>query len=85
MEGIGLSTIGVLITAGIVAVFAKLFLGFSTLESFLLAAIISSTDAAAVFAVLRAKSLALNNNLKSLLELESGSNDPMAVFMTVGL
>jgi cell volume regulation protein A len=85
MEGIGLSTIGVLITAGIVAVFAKLFLGFSALESFLLAAIISSTDAAAVFAVLRAKSLALNNNLKSLLELESGSNDPMAVFMTVGV
>lgn len=84
-EGVILATFGVLVTAGIVGAFTKYLLGFSWAESFLLGAIISSTDAAAVFSVLRAKSLHLKGTLKPLLEFESGSNDPMAVFLTVGL
>lgn len=85
-EGVILATFGVLLTAGIVGAFVKyLLVEFSWAESFLLGAIISSTDAAAVFSVLRAKSLHLKGNLKPLLEFESGSNDPMAVFLTVGL
>ena len=83
-EGIALSTIGVLITALILALFAVLVLKFSILEGLLLGAIVSSTDAAAVFSVLRSKKVSLSGELTPLLELESGSNDPMAVFLTVG-
>lgn len=80
-----LSTLGVLLTALLVGVFAVHALGFSPVEGLLLGAIVSSTDAAAVFSVLRSQKLTLKNNLKPLLELESGSNDPMAVFLTIGL
>ena len=79
----GLSTAGVALTALVVGIAAHLLLGFSPLEGLLLGAIISSTDAAAVFAVLRSKGVHLRGRLKPLLELESGSNDPMAVFLTV--
>ena len=85
VEAITLATLGVLLTAVIVGVFAHLVLNVSLLEGALLGAIISSTDAAAVFAILRAKSIHLKPGIKPLLELESGSNDPMAVFLTVGL
>lgn len=84
-QGIALSSIGVLISAGIVGVFAYFLLDFSVLESLLLGSIISSTDAAAVFSVLRSKSLGFKYRLKEIMEFESGTNDPMAIFLTVGL
>jgi len=82
---LSLSTIGVLLTAVVVAVFALFVLHFSFLEGLLLGAIISATDAAAVFSVLRTRNLQLTGKLLPLLELESGTNDPMAVFLTLGL
>ncbi|MCP9440673.1 MAG: potassium/proton antiporter [Nitrospira sp.] len=84
-RGLALSTIGVAITACLVGVFATVAVGFSWLEGLLIGAIVSSTDAAAVFAVMRSRSVRLRDPLKPLLELESGSNDPMAVFLTIGL
>ena len=84
-EGMLLSTVGVLITALVVGFFAYLLLDISFVEGFLLGSIVSSTDAAAVFSVLRSKGIGLKGKLKPLLELESGSNDPMAIFLTVGL
>lgn len=85
LPGLALSTIGVLLTALFVGCFAVVVLGFSLLEGMLLGAIVSSTDAAAVFAVLRSRNVSLRGQLAPLLELESGSNDPMAVFLTIGL
>ena len=82
---LSLSTIGVLLTAVIVAVFALFVLHFSFTEGLLLGAIISATDAAAVFSVLRARNLHLSGKLLPLLKLESGTNDPMAVLLTIGL
>lgn len=82
---LSLSTIGVLLTAIVVALFAMLLLHISFLQGMLLGAIISATDAAAVFSVLGARKLHLKGILIPLLELESGSNDPMAVFLTIGL
>lgn len=82
---LALSTVGVLITALIVAFFAVALLHFSFLEGLLLGSIISATDAASVFSVLGARNLHLKGRLLPLLELESGSNDPMAVFLTIGL
>jgi len=80
-----LSTFGVLLTALVVGLFAAWVLGFSLLEGMLLGAIVSSTDAAAVFSVLRARGVGLKGEIRPLLEVESGSNDPMAVFLTAGL
>ncbi|MBM3244902.1 MAG: potassium/proton antiporter [Candidatus Omnitrophica bacterium] len=85
MPGLILSTAGVFITALVVGFFAVWILKFTLIEGLLLGAIVSSTDAAAVFSVLRSKRISLKGGLKPLLELESGSNDPMAVFLTVGL
>ncbi len=81
--GVVLSTIGVLLTAIITGFFAIYILKFSLLEGLLLGSIVSSTDAAAVFSILRSKRISLKPPLKPLLEFESGSNDPMAVFLTV--
>lgn len=82
-QGILLSTAGVMITATVVGIFVWLITDFTIYESMLLGSIVSSTDAAAVFSILRSKSLALKTNLRSTLELESGSNDPMAYVMTI--
>jgi cell volume regulation protein A len=84
-QGMALSTVGVVLTAVAVGWFATAIFDFSWQEGLLLGAIVSSTDAAAVFAVLRSKNVSLKGHLKPLLELESGSNDPMAVLLTVGL
>jgi cell volume regulation protein A len=84
-EGVVLATVGVAGTALVVGLFAQVFLGFSLAEGVLLGAIISSTDAAAVLGLLRGRGIRLPTRLKSLLELESGSNDPMAVFLTLGM
>ena len=84
-KGVSLSTIGVFLTAFMVGMFVYLITDFSLLEGLLLGAIVSSTDAAAVFSILRSKSLGLKGNLRQTLELESGSNDPMAYFLTISL
>jgi cell volume regulation protein A len=83
LPSLSLATIGVLITSGIVAFAAKMILGLDWLESILFGAIVGSTDAAAVFAVLKDQNI--SPKLASTLEAESGSNDPMAVFLTVAM
>ncbi|WP_158973633.1 potassium/proton antiporter [Cellulophaga sp. L1A9] len=82
-EGILLSTLGVLLTAVSLGTFVYYVTDFTIYESLLLGSIVSSTDAAAVFSILRSKSLALKTNLRPTLELESGSNDPMAYVLTI--
>lgn len=85
-RGIALSTAGVLITAIAVGLFVNWITGFSLIESMLIGAIVSSTDAAAVFAIFRSRGgKKLKNNIEPTLELESGTNDPMAYFLTTTL
>ena len=84
-SAVSLATLGVLLTASAVALFAVYALELPLLQGLLLGAIISSTDAAAVFSVLRSKNVSLRGTLAPMLEFESGSNDPMAVFLTVAL
>ena len=95
-KGLTLSTVGVVLTMLMLGSFAWFVLGsFSSfdigtegitwLEGLLLGAIVSSTDAPAVFSTLRSSNLALKGDLQPLLELESGSNDPMAVLLTTSL
>ncbi|MCC6165848.1 MAG: potassium/proton antiporter [Caldilineaceae bacterium] len=85
MPSLVMATLGVLMTALIVGLFVAYVIGVPLLVGLLLGSIVSSTDAAAVFAILRSRGVSLRGNLKSLLELESGSNDPMAIFLTTGL
>lgn len=80
-----LATAGVLITAVIVGFAASLILQISLAEGMLLGAIVSSTDAAAVFSILRTKAVGLKHQLKELIEFESATNDPMAIFLTIGI
>ncbi|MBL7798285.1 MAG: potassium/proton antiporter [Saprospiraceae bacterium] len=84
-QGILLSTVGVLITAIVSGLFIWKITDFTLYEGLLLGAIVSSTDAAAVFSILRSKNLALKSKLRPTLELESGSNDPMAYVLTIAL
>ncbi len=84
-RGVLLSTIGVVVTASVTALFAWAILEFPPLVAALIGAIISSTDAAAVFSLLRGRGTGLKGELKPLLELESGSNDPIAIFLTIGI
>lgn len=79
-----LATVGVLGTTALVAVCSRLF-SFSWTQAFLLGAIVSSTDAAAVFSILRGSGLQLKRRVGIVLELESGLNDPMAVALTFAL
>lgn len=78
-----LSTLGVALTTGFVGVFVHLVLRLPWLESFLFGSVIASTDAASVFNILRTKKLDLKYHTASLLELESGSNDPVSYMLTV--
>jgi cell volume regulation protein A len=83
--GLLLSTGSVLLTALLLGWFASLVLPLTFLEGLLLGAIVSSTDAAAVFSILRSRNVSLKGRLRDVLELEAGSNDPMAVFLTMGV
>lgn len=82
-QGMILSTLGVLLTALSLGTFVWFVTDFTIYESMLLGSIVSSTDVAAVFSILRSKSIALKSNLRPTLELESGSNDPMAYVLTI--
>ncbi len=80
-----LATVGVIVTAVITGLAAASILGVRPLVGLLLGSIVASTDAAAVFSILRSQGLHLRKRVAATLEVESGSNDPMAIFMTVGL
>lgn len=82
-QGMVLSTLGVLLTAFAIGAFVYYITPFTFLEALLLGSIVSSTDSAAVFSILRSKGLGLKNNIRPMLELESGSNDPMAYVLTI--
>jgi potassium/hydrogen antiporter len=82
-QGFSLATLGVLITAVSLGIFVWAVSDFGLVEGLLLGAVVSSTDAAAVFSILRSKNLQLKDNLRPTLELESGSNDPMAYVLTI--
>lgn len=83
--GVSLSFVGTVVTGILTGIFARYALNLTWVQGFLLGAIVSSTDAAAVFSILRAKGLSLKGSLKQLLEFEAGSNDPVAIFLTVGV
>lgn len=82
-QAVLLATGGVLITAGVTGLFCHYIVGMDLQESLLVGAVLSSTDAASVFSILRSKKLNLKEGTASLLEVESGSNDPFAYMLTI--
>ena len=90
LPGLTLATVGVMLTALLTGVFIFILSGaawtnihFALLPSLLLAATMSSTDSASVFGILGGHNVKLRHNLRPMLELESGSNDPMAYMLTI--
>ena len=82
-KAILLSSLGTILTAGFVGLFCYFVVKIPILESFLIGAVVSSTDAASVFSILRSKRLNLRDHTASLLEIESGSNDPFSYMLTI--
>src|SRR5215467_4428699 len=78
-----LATVGVLLTAALTAPIAHLALGIGWIESLLVGSVIASTDAAAVFFLVHARGLRLRPRVGATLEIESGTNDPFAIFLTI--
>lgn len=83
MQGISLATLGVVTTMFVIAALAHWLLDWSWMQSLLLGAVVSATDAAAVFSILENSNLKLKSGVREVLELESGANDPMAFFLTL--
>jgi potassium/hydrogen antiporter len=81
---LALATVGVLATVAIIAVFCHLMLGFAPVEAILVGAIVAPTDAAAVFFLLNVRGVEIQRRVRATLEIESGVNDPMAVFLVLG-
>ncbi len=84
-QGVSLATLGVVVTMFSTAALAHWLLHWSWLQSLLLGAVVSATDAAAVFSILENSNLKLKPGTREVLELESGANDPMAFFLTLTL
>ncbi|RUM09191.1 potassium/proton antiporter [Rhizobium chutanense] len=85
VPSLAMSSVGVLITASLFAFAATWLLNFTWLEGLLLGSIVASTDAAAVFFLLRIGGINIRDKVRSTLEVESGTNDPMAIFLTIAL
>jgi len=84
-QGFSLATLGVFITAIVVGIFVYKILNFTLFEGILVGSIVASTDAAAVFSIMRSQKIQLSGQIRETIELESGSNDPMSVFLTIAL
>ena len=82
-ESVLLATLGVVMTAGLTGLFCHFVLGWKWIESFLMGSVVSSTDAASVFGILRSRKLGLRHHTAPILEVESGSNDPLSYMLTV--
>ncbi|HLP13840.1 MAG TPA: potassium/proton antiporter [Flavobacteriales bacterium] len=84
-QGISLATLGVILTTCLVGISVYFILEWDILSSLLIGAIVSATDAAAVFSILESSQVRLKKGLSEILQLESGTNDPMAYFLTISL